>query len=112
MSLICNNCAIIAYTERMTERLLKLMKKVFACITEDVRYRTDLARFDRRKNEDSFRKMREKCSFNQKGMYFALSIQGTEMIKNAIKDFNTFFWYNNFNDEGFISWIKRQEKYS
>ncbi len=112
VSLICNNCAIIAYTERMTERLLKLMKKVFAWLTEDVRYRTDQVRFERWKNRDSFRKMRKKCSFNQKGMYFAVSIQETQMIKNARKDFNTFFWYNNLSEEGFISWIKKQEKYS
>jgi hypothetical protein len=88
------------------------MKKVFAGMTEDVRYRTVLPGFDMLNSTDSFRKKREKFSFNQKGTYFARLIQRTEMIKSARKDFSTFFWYNNFNDEGLNSWIKRQEKYS
>jgi hypothetical protein len=41
-----------------------------------------------------------------------MSIQGRERIKIAKKDFGTFFWYNNFNDEGLNSWIKKQEKFS
>jgi hypothetical protein len=34
------------------------------------------------------------------------------MVIRAKKDFSIVFWYNNFNDKGLISWIKRQEKYS
>lgn len=81
-------------------------------MTEDVRYRTALPGFDKWNKTHSFRKKREKFSFDQKGTYFAGLIQVTEMIKSDRKDFSTFFWYNNFNDEGLNSWIKRQEKYS
>jgi len=88
------------------------MKKVFGGMTEHVRYRTVLSGFNKWYRTDSFRKKREKFIFNQKGTYFAGSIQETEMIKSARKDFSIFFWYNNFNDEGLNSWIKRQEKFS
>jgi hypothetical protein len=72
-----NKCAIIDFTERMTKRLPKPMKKVFAGMTEDVRYRTVLPGFDRRKRAGSFRKIGENFSFIQKGTYFARLILRT-----------------------------------
>lgn len=80
--------------------LLKSRQKVYACMTEGVRYRTVSAACSAGNKTAHLQKSQVIARFSKKAcnlLYLEDDVQ-----KNARKDFENIFWYNDLEKKGMI----------